>query len=344
MSEQHNEEVEQKVVTKGPGDLLQAARIEQGITVEDIARQMNLNARILQSIEDDDYTEIQSPIFIRGYLRTYSRLVGVDEDQVIKLFGVFYQVEDPDIKTIGNTAPQISSNDIRVKWMTYAVVLGLVVLISVWWVNNYRSSDVETAFTEPTMASNDSTAVQGDINIPLTITQTKIVAATPNETIDPTLKSESMSDNKEPEINEVKKDQVESIKVAIKSDIPNAVDVKVELVKNIESKKDESLNVQPTTPAENKPFIKELSATSGSDVLEINVISASWGEIKDASKFKLIQDLMDSGSRFRMVGQKPFKVFLGNGYGVEIKLNGKAIDFSSHIKSNNTARFEIDKS
>ncbi len=364
MSEQHNEEQENKVVTKGPGDLLQAARIQQGISVEDIARQMNLNARILQSIEDDDYGEIQSPIFMRGYLRTYARLVGVDEDNIIKLFGEFYHANDPDIKSIGNTAPEISSNDIRVKWMTYAVILGLVGLLSVWWVNNYRSID-DSSVNEPELSSsasvektNNTSDIHSEDSMPLLESSTKMVDETSHTAM--TVNEGNINEQKPEEVmsvNDVKTEIIEPLNDVIEAD-PGKTDItadntektNIEIVANIEPKsieidQDSSETTDISQAEEKKQFTKEVNATSGSDVLELNVISTSWGEITDASKFQLIQDLMNSGSAFRLVGQKPFKIFLGNGYGVEIKLNGKSVDFSSHIKSsNNTARFELENS
>lgn len=367
MSEANNEE-EHSVPQKGPGELLQVARIKQSITVDDIARQMNLNAKILQSIEDDDYSDIQSPIFVRGYLRTYARLVGVDEDNVIKLFGNLYQQDEHVLKSIGNTTPEISSNDFRVKWMTYAVVLGLVVLLSVWWVNNYKGKvfDVAQDEAESHMEKPNDTPLINSLDInknnagSLTITEINSIEADENNLED--LTQNTIEDNQSEEsvninignatVEEViETDELSQIEEEIESNniteqtefstskntLENVADL---AVTSIEQSADE--NSDMITPSQQ--YIKEKSAPSGTDVLELTIIAASWGDIKDASKFKLIQDLLKAGNSYKLVGKAPFKIFLGNGYGVEIKLNGESIDFSKHIKnSNNTARFELEK-
>jgi len=352
MSEQPDEKLETSVVAKGPGDVLQAARIEQGISIDDIARQMNLNAKILKSIEEDDYSDVQSPIFIRGYLRTYARLVGVDEDNTIKVFSEFYQKDDPEIKSIGNTAPEISSNDFRVKWMTYIVIIGLIALLSVWWVNNYKTFDlvVDVSKQDETIKSSNTMA-ENSVNDGLENSIPSIDPSVGDKVRTIELISVNTSDDQ---------DQIIPIELNINSD----VDAEEKIMTEEAITKDDLIESNNTLPEDTseilevtsvstnqlessekiKSFTREVSALTGNDVLEINVIASSWGEIKDATNFKLLQDLMNAGNTYRLVGQKPFKIFLGNGYGVELALNGHSIDFSKHIKSsNNTARFELEQ-
>ncbi len=349
--EQKKEEREKSVVTKGPGYLLQAARIEQGVSIDDIARQMNLNARILNSLEEDDYSDIQSPIFIRGYLRTYARLVNVDEDSTIKIFSEFYQKDDPDIKAIGNTAPQISSNDIRVKWMTYAVIIGLIALLSIWWVNNYKDIDLpSTSLMDGTESKIDSENI--------TINETEITTV---EIVDVSIGSEPMQEgvvnaadvkSRLPIVEDIITDKIVKESTLAGITIPQQNNKNFIQKPTTETLNDEAsvidvskLNVSDSVASTaDNVFTIELNAPTGNDILEIKVIATSWGEIRDGSKFNLIQDLMNSGTSYRLQGEKPFNIFLGNGYGVELVLNGKAVDFSKHIKSsNNTARFELEQ-
>ena len=64
----------------GPGELLQAARIQQGLSLEDVANRMHLSPAILEAIEENDFEEITAPIFVKGYLRAYARIVSLDAD------------------------------------------------------------------------------------------------------------------------------------------------------------------------------------------------------------------------------------------------------------------------
>lgn len=356
MSKQDKDDLDPITVKKGPGELLQVARIEQNISIDDIARQMNLNAKILHSIEEDDYSDIQSPIFVRGYLRTYARLVGLDEDLMIKLFGDFYRQADPSIKSIGNTTPEISSNDIRVKWMTYAVIIGLVALLSVWWVNNYGSSSFlgegETTL-EKTIANNSDDKTSSDVLTPIgEKTAAGEDAVNGTETVQIPVINSDVKVNLEPISKEIEIEatlpQAETSEIKLSDPVETVVNSTISAIeKNIELTQVEEINevesLSVATVVEKK-FFKDVSAPIGNDVIELNIVADSWGSVRDASNFKLLQDLLKAGNSYRLVGKAPFKVFLGNGYGVEIKLNDQVYDFSKSIKSsNNTARFEIIK-
>ncbi len=57
----------------GPGERLQAARIQKGLSLEDVAGRMHLSPRILEAIEENNFEEITAPIFVKGYLRCQSK-------------------------------------------------------------------------------------------------------------------------------------------------------------------------------------------------------------------------------------------------------------------------------
>jgi hypothetical protein len=42
-----------------------------------------------------------------------------------------------------------------------------------------------------------------------------------------------------------------------------------------------------------------------------------------------------------LTGSAPFSVFLGNGYGAEIRINGEEVDFSRRIRNDNTTRLSV---
>ena len=122
----------------GPGERLQAARIQEGLTIDDVASRMHLSPSILQAIEDNNFEEITAPIFVKGYLRAYARIVSLDEEDMIQQYMQYYSEEDPPISSTGNVTPELSVTDARMRWTTYLVVIVLAVLLSVWWWNKDR--------------------------------------------------------------------------------------------------------------------------------------------------------------------------------------------------------------
>jgi cytoskeleton protein RodZ len=125
----------------GPGERLQAARIKNGLSLEDVANRMHLSASILEALEENNFDEITAPIFVKGYLRAYARIVSLSEDEMIEQYVDFYSEEDPPINSTSNMAPELSPADSRIKWTTYFVILVLAVLLAAWWWNKQQNQD-----------------------------------------------------------------------------------------------------------------------------------------------------------------------------------------------------------
>jgi cytoskeleton protein RodZ len=60
------------------GARLKQARQAAGLTLEDVSARLKMPLRIVRSLESDDWSELGAPVFARGQLRSYARLLGVD--------------------------------------------------------------------------------------------------------------------------------------------------------------------------------------------------------------------------------------------------------------------------
>ncbi|MFT6100491.1 MAG: cytoskeleton protein RodZ [Arenicella sp.] len=68
---------------QGSGSLLAAARKQQNKNVEEIAGALNLSATQIRTIELDQSEGLPEPTYVRGYIRSYARLLGLNEDEVL---------------------------------------------------------------------------------------------------------------------------------------------------------------------------------------------------------------------------------------------------------------------
>jgi cytoskeleton protein RodZ len=62
-----------------PGSVLHDARISAGKSVIETAEALNLLNSYVESIEQNDYSQFNSPLFARGYIKSYARYIGLDE-------------------------------------------------------------------------------------------------------------------------------------------------------------------------------------------------------------------------------------------------------------------------
>lgn len=326
----------------GPGTRLQAARIEQSLSVEDLANRMHLNASIIRAIEENDFEEITAPIFVKGYLRAYARIVKLNEDEVIKQYLDSYSNEDPPIITSNHMASEISSDDARVKWTTYLVILGLLVLLAVWWwkkdqnKSDLYSLDAQPAQSERMQDSAQAPLVEQAVNgsVAFGFEQTFIEPAPAGQVVAPT---EITAPVPKPEVV-----PVSTLNAGAEVLAPAAEEIELEVQAQqtqipAEPSARQSYGVGETAEG----VSTQRQAPMGSDSIDIIVHADTWADIKDSGGHRLVYDLLRASQTVKVTGMAPFAVFFGNGHGVELSFNREPIDISSFIRDDNTARLKI---
>jgi transcriptional regulator with XRE-family HTH domain len=68
------------------GNTLSRARRARGITLEDAERDTHVSRRYLQALENEDFSTFPAPVYARGFLRTYSRYLGLNPEELIRVF------------------------------------------------------------------------------------------------------------------------------------------------------------------------------------------------------------------------------------------------------------------
>lgn len=61
----------------GCGARLKQAREAAGLGVDDVAAKLHMPAHIVRSLEAEDWSRLGAPVFVRGQVRSYSRLMGL---------------------------------------------------------------------------------------------------------------------------------------------------------------------------------------------------------------------------------------------------------------------------
>ncbi len=65
-----------------PGAELKKARSDQEKTLEDISKELHLDRWMVEALERDDYTALGAPVFAKGHLRQYAKLLGIEQSYV----------------------------------------------------------------------------------------------------------------------------------------------------------------------------------------------------------------------------------------------------------------------
>lgn len=116
------------------GMILSSARNRLGWDIADVAANLNLRVSVIQALEADDYANLPGPTFVRGYQRSYARLLGVDERQVLATD--YLGSMSP--RSISGNGPVMRTSILRRggvgRSRSWILWLGLLVLIVVGWI------------------------------------------------------------------------------------------------------------------------------------------------------------------------------------------------------------------
>jgi cytoskeleton protein RodZ len=68
------------------GAWLRTQREARGVSIQAIAETSKISLRYLEAMEGDRFDVLPAPVFVRGFLREYARVVGLDADEVVNFY------------------------------------------------------------------------------------------------------------------------------------------------------------------------------------------------------------------------------------------------------------------
>jgi cytoskeleton protein RodZ len=118
----------------GPGSRLSKARLAANMTVEEVAAGLNLTLGIVEALERDAADELPAPVFVRGYINNYARLVGLRGEELVNQYE---KVREPEVPLELRHRPASAAPRIRRGLSLRSVVLVLLVsgggVAALWW-------------------------------------------------------------------------------------------------------------------------------------------------------------------------------------------------------------------
>lgn len=171
------------VASLRPGRALAEARAARNLTVAEVAQQLKLSTTQVDALEADAYEHLPGPVFVRGFVRNYARLLELDAEALVS------RVELPHVPSPASAAIPLSRNipfpePGRTNWVPYAaalaLVIGAVVLFEVFFLAPPAAvvsavppkTAVEPGVAQPALSSKEAAPV------PQPLPQAEVVAVT----------------------------------------------------------------------------------------------------------------------------------------------------------------------
>jgi cytoskeleton protein RodZ len=144
------------------GALLRQERKRQGKSVEEIMDATRISRRNIVAIENGDEDDLPHPVYAKGFLRSYARVLGLDSEELADRLSEAYSPEEaeedePLTAREGETIRQPPEPARRSSWVVILVVVVLLGVLGwlVWMMNSPAEEEpapepaVETPAPEP---------------------------------------------------------------------------------------------------------------------------------------------------------------------------------------------------
>ncbi len=143
-----------------PGLQLSNLRQQKGYTIEYVASKLHLRARIIELIEAGDFQLLPEPVFVKGYLRAYSKLLGVSPEPFLTVFNNQYHFEKKTERApLWQSKRESHKAEYIVRLVTVLFAVGVLVAVGVWWQKNKDSQPGFSAKESTTsLALNENTS------------------------------------------------------------------------------------------------------------------------------------------------------------------------------------------
>lgn len=297
-------------VEAAPGLVLKEARERLGVGLSEIAAAMHLDEEVVLALEQGRHEDLPALAYVRGYLRTYARLVGLDPETLKEgLRGVEAgPVRGPVLRRSQSrqTFAVRSQRHIGVLLAAIVGVLLLAAAVLLWFV--WRLPDTWFSAVPEVVASE---VVAPDAGIAGTAIDR---VAAPVEGLAAESEPLAPDDDDPPAVGEIP---------ASNDSAPS-------------SEGEPRVPSDPVSPANAEPLaaVTIVPSDSASDLLVLRFDESSWVEVRDAADRLIHADLGEPGQTATVAGSAPFSVVIGYAAGVQLDFNGDPVPLLPHTREN----------
>ncbi|WP_404408673.1 DUF4115 domain-containing protein [Pseudidiomarina marina] len=326
-----------------PGQIFREAREAKGLTTQQVADNLRLRKVVVEYLEADDYDKLSSPTYVRGYLRSLSKALDVDEARVFEAYSKmgFGEVVPSTITMQSFSKRKVRErNDNRLMLISYLIIAIVIAMAVVWWWQDSNAGDV---FANGNGNNGASQAVTERQPTRRTETQVReqLQSAADDEPVDAADRDSGSTDS-----NRTSSDS----RNAASDDSSN---ITTSPVVTAEDNQQESPVVtdepEPTNRANNRssdtndaevvadtnreaPVVTD-NAPGNTATLVMEFSDACWIKVTDGTGTDIAIGVKEAGYRMPLTGEPPFDIILCKPEFVELTYNGEPVDLSNYRRN-----------
>ena len=303
------------------GARLTRARDEQELSLEKAAASLKVDVAVLNNLETENFDALGAPVFVRGHLRKYARILNLPEQELLDA----YELKVGDTKTdfshpILREAVGISRHRRKFSFGLIFLVILLVVVqgAAVWWWFQIREMDVlhDTQLAKRSQSQGVVQEGGGTVSLALPSASVNEESTEVSAPVTPPPESEAQAESAEQSVTTEAEPKPEPLPVQVEEAAPVVI---------------------PEASAPEEPVGPQV-------LLVLTFEEDSWAEIHDGNRKRVLYGLFRAGTRRELNVPAPVSIYLGHVQGVTLSVDGEVFAIPASQRTGNTARFIVDPS
>jgi len=163
----------------GEGQMLQDAREEKQwsyVYTEEITK---IRVRYIKALEEEKYEVLPGATYVKGYLRTYAKQLGLNSDEIIALYNATAAPEPVLALEVPNSLVKIPTNWVRPVLIGGIAALAIVLVIAIAALSRSGTKSSDPGYTPAALPSTPQAEAVTPAPSPVVPTPPTVVAATP---------------------------------------------------------------------------------------------------------------------------------------------------------------------
>ncbi|GIO29927.1 MULTISPECIES: helix-turn-helix domain-containing protein [Paenibacillus] len=122
------------------GQQLREARLQKGMSLDDVQEMTKIRKRYLEAIEAGDYKVLPGSFYVRAFIKTYAETVGLDPDLLLEGHKQEAPADpEPVMEPVIQKRSSTRSSERNVKWLSTTLmwIFPILIIVVIWW---YASS------------------------------------------------------------------------------------------------------------------------------------------------------------------------------------------------------------
>jgi len=335
----NTEATQENSALQSTGERLRLAREQMGLTQQNVAERLCLKLSTVRDIEEDKSPADLASTFLRGYIRSYARLVHIPEEELLPMMAKQTPIRSSKIEPMQSFSlgKRRKKRDGWLMIFTWLVVFVVVGLTGAWWWQNHKASQ------DDLVPMTDQSSSSGDNGQSIPLGENSGDSAAPAATDESNTTTTSNSGAASAPASAAPAATASNSATTTQPDNTSNAVVSPSQAPVDNSAAAPAATTPTTSAAPPMPVgaaaVNEPAADPNAVVMNFN--ADCWLEVSDATGKKLFSGIQRSGGKLSLAGTPPYRLKIGAPRAVQVQYQNQPVDLSRFIRNNQVARLTL---